>query len=248
MFKATMVALIVLCSSISVQAQFVDSVWTKKYSGPGSTDRATDIAVDNSGNIIVTGYSWGGISLYDIVTIKYAPGGDSLWMANYNSVSNGDDLGNVLAIDNAGYIYISGESDGDIVTIKYTPTGDTSWVRTYNGPGAGTDIAYDIALDAAGNSYICGRSAGSGTGDDFVTIKYDSLGTQQWASRYSGPVVAGSDDGKAIAVDNLGNVYAVGESAGFGTDDDYILIKYNSLGAQQWVLVSCPMNVLHNYY
>src|SRR5580765_6926083 len=47
-------------------------LWTNSYDGPANgSDGARAIAVDNSGNVFVTGSSWDGTN-YDFVTIKYS--------------------------------------------------------------------------------------------------------------------------------------------------------------------------------
>jgi len=109
------------------------------------------------------------------------------------------------------------------------------WVQTYNGPGNGIDIAFSVVIDDLGNVYVAGNSPGDTSANDITTIKYNSAGQQQWVRRYNGP--GNSDDGtngtNAIAVDDSGNVYVAGWSAG-EQNTDYIVIKYNGNGDQQW--------------
>src|ERR1044071_6553771 len=109
------------------------------------------------------------------------------------------------------------------------------WVQTYNGPGNGIDIAFSVVVDNLGNVYVAGNSPGSTSANDITTIKYNSAGQEQWVQRYNGP--GNGDDGtngtNAIAVDGSGNVYVAGWSAGT-ENTDYVVIKYNSTGDQQW--------------
>ncbi len=110
---------------------------------------------------------------------------------------------------------------------------DTAWVARYNGPGNGSDADYALAVDASGNVYVTGYT-GSGTSNDYATIKYAPNGDTLWVRTYNGP---GNDaDGAyTLAVDDSGNVYVTGGSYGSGTWADYATLKYNSYGDTLWV-------------
>ncbi|OGC75737.1 MAG: hypothetical protein A2145_05315 [candidate division Zixibacteria bacterium RBG_16_40_9] len=161
-----------------------DSLWVRRYHGLANRyDHAKALAVDDSGNVYVTGVidivcydypylCYGG----DYATIKYAPDGDTLWVRRYNGPGNGPDSALALSVDGSGNLYVTGSSIGsgtsaDYTTIKYAPNGDTLWVRRYNGPGNGWDGANTLAVDRRGNVYVTGYSEG-----DYLTIKYNKFG------------------------------------------------------------------------
>ncbi len=109
-----------------------------------------------------------------------------------------------------------------------------SWMRTYNGSANAIDAAYVVAADRDGNIYVAGQSQGTNSGYDIVTIKYNSVGTQQWIAKYDGPG-HGDDVATGIAIDPAGNIVVIGESyGGFSSESDYVTIKYNRFGTQQW--------------
>jgi hypothetical protein len=205
----------------------------RRYSGPESCNdcknEAHAIAVDNSGNVYVTGYSFDTLTNFDYATIKYSPNGDMAWVRRYNGPGNYDDDALAIAIDNSGNVYVTGWSVGsgtysDCATMKYYPNGDIAWVRRYNGPGNSDDDAYAIAVDNSGNVYVTGYSFDTLTNNDYATIKYSPNGDTAWVRRYNGPG-NGGDGAYAIAVDDSSNVYVTGTSP-TTTDNDYATIKY----------------------
>jgi uncharacterized delta-60 repeat protein len=211
--------------------------WVARYNGPGNlVDSATAIAIDGSGNVYVTGNSWGSGNS-DYATVKYNSAGEQQWVARYNGGANYGDFATAIAVDKSGNVYVTGDSgygNSDYVTIKYNSAGEQQWVARYDGPGHDLDAAYAIAVDASDNVYVTGFSGGAGTDLDYATIKYDSAGQQQWVARYDGPV-SRFDEAAAMAIDGSGNVYVTGISLGSDTVIDFVTVKYDSLGQEQWV-------------
>lgn len=217
-------------------------LWVARYNGSGSntgfgTDYAAAVAVEASGNVYVTGASYGADFLPHYATLKYDANGNMVWVARYNGPGNGSDYASAIGVDSSGNVYITGESTGvsatfDYATIKYDSAGNQLWVSRYDGPASGDDVAIALAIGASGNVYVTGYSGGIGTSDDYATIKYDSTGNQLWLARYDGPA-HGMDRATAIALDSNENVHVTG----FSTDTslDYATLKYDSNGNQIWV-------------
>lgn len=218
----------------------LSQIWVARYNGPNNGwDGGKAIAVDSSGNVYVAGSSDGVGSLYDYALIKYSSSGVEQWVSRYNGLGNGSDEANAIAVDHLGNVYVTGHSEGsgtgaDFATIKYNAAGEEQWVARYNGPGNMADGAGGIALDNAGDVYVTGYSVGSGTVSDYATVKYDAAGVEQWVARYNGPRNS-YDRSIAIALDQAGNVYVTGTSHDSITDEDYVTIKYDSSGVEQWV-------------
>ena len=97
--------------------------WERRYNGtPDLSDEAVSIAVDAAGNSYVTGSAFAPNGTLDIVTIKYSPSGQQMWLESYNGTGNGNDQGAELVLDNAGNVYVTGYFAGT-ATIKNFSSG-----------------------------------------------------------------------------------------------------------------------------
>jgi uncharacterized delta-60 repeat protein len=212
--------------------------WVEHYDGPGNSfDLSKALAVDDAGNVYVTGWSYSSDTDYDYLTIKYDASGGEQWIVRYDGSGNFNDEVNALSVDGAGNVYVTGKSWGssgsyDYTTVKYDASGVEKWVVRYNGLGNAYDKAIDLTVDDEGNVYVTGSSIGSSS-LEFATIKYNTFGVEQWTAHYNGPNNS-SDWAKSISVDDAGNVYVTGQIAGYGFTD-YVTIKYNASGVEQWI-------------
>jgi len=211
-----------------------EELWIKRYNHANLIDEANAIAVDNFGNVYVTGRSNDPQSGFDGVTIKYSPLGQEMWVRRYSGPENKNDSLISIAVDNSGNVYVTGTvslTSPDYVTIKYNSNGVPLWVNTYDSGINGIDCARSIAVDESGNVYVTGESWYYGSGFDYVTIKYAPNGNLLWCQRYDG---GSADYPTAIVVDNFGNVYVTGKSAG-SNGYDCVTIKYNPDGIVEWI-------------
>ncbi len=234
-----------------------DTAWVKIYDGPaGRQDQSYALALDNSGNVLVTGRSDQANLSSDYYTIKYDSNGDTVWTARFDGSVN--EVAYALKVDDAGNVYITGASpisadlNADYVTIKYDPNGNQLWLSRYAGTQGFSDDATGLALDNAGNVFVTGRvSQISGTFWDYGTVKYNNDGEEQWVAIYDGPASENDEASNVfnsellrgnslIGIDNVGNVYVTGRSRGIGTGYDIATIKYSTLTALESISSNIP--------
>ncbi len=211
-------------------------LWQKRYNDPTARYvSAQAVAVDNSGNVVVTGYARDSSRNDDCFTAKYAAAdGALLWEKRYNGPANRWDYAVAVAVDGSGNVVVTGESNGDYYTAKYAAAdGAVLWEQRYNGPANGYDWASAVAVDGSGNVVVTGESS-DGANSDYYTAKYAAAdGALLWEKRYND----GRDQAQAVAVDGSGNVLVTGNSASGGGyfGNDYYTAKYAAAdGALLW--------------
>ncbi|MFH0947990.1 MAG: SBBP repeat-containing protein [Elusimicrobiota bacterium] len=195
------------------------------HSGSLKDDWCTGIAVNNAGDVYVTGYVDNGTNSVpnrDWFTIKY----DStlstvLSSATYDSGYRGAsgesyDESYGITVDSCN-VYVMGSrySDSNGFIIKYDSSLATILSSaTYSG------YPRDIIAEAAGNVYVTGSS---GSGSRYLTVKYNSsLTTILSSATYETGTI---NEAHSVATDNSGNEYVTGRSHN-GENYDYRTIKY----------------------
>lgn len=213
--------------------------------GGANFDRASGVAVDETGGIYVVGQfegtaDFGDTTLTstgsrDVFVAKYGANGLLNWVQRGGGTAN--DFALAVASDTEGNAYVTGsyndfgdgadfgtfvlEGQGAFVA-KYAPDGTVLWIQeTGNGSGNA------IAIDGAGTAYITGNFfgntsigtialEGAGLGDLFVA-KISEGGTPIWATSGGGSQF---DSGDGIGIDDMGAVYITGyfeSTAEFGS-------------------------------
>ncbi len=155
-------------------------IWEYQYRG-SFTDISSSIAIDNSDNTYITGFSRSGAMLgtEDVFTVKLNESGNLEWSSRYNGDVNGIDGGNSVAVDTSGYVYVGGYSDkGDVkvtyLILKIDQTGNLFWSDRYFVTVEPEDFIYSTVIDNESNVYVTGISLSDTTDYDIATIKYSN--------------------------------------------------------------------------
>lgn len=197
-------------------------IWANKF-GTLSVNQCRGVTADSSGNILYAGSFYG--------TCDFDPG--------------------------AGVYNLTSAGQSDIVVSKLSPTGTLIWAQAIG--GSQYDIGQPIQVGKNGSVYFGGIFSdtvdfdpGPGVSEQvcsgqsgWYVARFDSSGNFVWAY---GSGAFGGDVTEDIALDTLGNVYAVGYF--YGTTDfepgpgvtnltatgvsDGFIVKYDSAGNLGW--------------
>jgi hypothetical protein len=218
----------------------------KKQLGTAFDESATNITVDSSGFVYLTGFTDGklGDQQYggaDIWMAKYSAAGELQWVKQFGT--SADDVSYSIILDRDGAIYLAGFTGGklggqqyggaDAWLAKYSSAGDLQWSQQLG--TTAPDVSTGIAVDARGTVYLSGFTGGQlgtqfyGGALDAWVAQYSPAGTLQRITQIGTPA---NDAALAITTDRSGAVHLAGFTNGklgnqqFGLLDAW-LAKYN---------------------
>lgn len=205
----------------------------------GLESHTTHLALDDSANVYVAR-----CDSHRGFVEKYTSAGEQLWSNAADST-----IITALALDDSANIYVAGQTEWRyMATTKYDRNGKLRWKRPFRGREEEDNWgnAWDIVFDDSANVYVVGESgyyedsyapnaaafvkpAHQTYHDfDFVTIKYNARGEEQWIARYTPGV--NWDSAVGIGLDKFSNVYICGKH-----NNLFCTIKYDVAGSLQWV-------------
>ncbi len=154
---------------------------------------------DVSGNVYVAGATMNN-GFPDMLVAKYNAAGSLQWIQQFaGNAPNGVDAIAGMYVTGTD-VYITGAvsnnsltPETDCITMKLSgSTGSVLWSTSYTRAAGAHDAGKDITLDVSGNVYVSGASYNGSGNTDYLVLKYNSSGTQQWASTWD---YTGADDG-----------------------------------------------------
>jgi hypothetical protein len=215
-------------------------LWSKSF-GDVSNQAAQGVAVDDAGDVIVTGYIYGAVDFgggprvangRDVFVAKLDSSGNHLWSKNFGDEEGQtgagvavDSMGNVLV---TGYFYGAVNFGGgtlksvginDVFVAKLGASGNHVWSKRF-----GDEVdqqAAGVAVDSADNVLVAGYFSGAvNFGDsqlvcagssDIFVAKLDASGNPQWSKSFGD---AEDQIGASVAVDSAGNAIITGYFSG----------------------------------
>jgi hypothetical protein len=215
--------------------------WATTYNGTGNAnDAGSDLTVDASGNVYVSGssYNAAGTPNKDMIALKYNSSGAQQWVGRYDGASHLDDAATRIAI-NSTTVTITGAVQTGTTTYQYgviayaIATGVQTSATITTGGTSGIANVTDVVKDASGNIYIAGSQTITGHGLDYCVVKISAAMAIAWTVNYNGAASL-DDEANGIRVDASGNVFVTGYSKTTSAGKDYVTLKYNSAGTLQW--------------
>ena len=155
--------------------------WSQRF-GSTNVDKGSSVAIDASGNVLVTGYFIGTVNFGGGNLVS--PGGTEIFVAKYNTAgvhqwsqrfgSNQDEEGTSVSVDATGNVFVGGFFAGttnfgggnlvsagsiDVFVAKYNAAGVHQWSQRFG--GTGLDRSYSADVDPSGSVVVSGEFSGT---------------------------------------------------------------------------------------
>jgi hypothetical protein len=256
--KRIIIAAIILSTSTLNSKSQTSFIWGRQF-GTEKGEYALNHVVDQNGNIYISGKTAGNMDgvnygKNDGFVTKIDSLGNIKWSKQFGT--NEDEDIQWSAIDNNGFVYITGSTTGvlkennfgkeDVFIVKYNPDGKLMWSKQFGTDS--TDIGKGICIDNKGYVYITGITKGSfgkssfGKSDGFI-MKLDKNGNLSFIYQFG---TVGDDYSNNITYDNKNSLYVCGSTWGDlgsknkGMTDAFTgqftsegnLVKFNQFGSE----------------
>ncbi|GAB3171696.1 hypothetical protein GCM10027291_25280 [Telluribacter humicola] len=163
--------------------------WVKQLGG-NSADFGFGLALDQAGNVFMSGFTASGptfegidVNGYTSFAVKYTPDGTQQWIDAVRQANWGE--GRHIGVDGAGNSYVQTGA----VTTKLNSNGGIEWHKE-------TSTVSDIVVSLNGDFYLAATFSGTKTiegqtltssgGTDVMIAKYDKNGSLKWVIREGG--------------------------------------------------------------
>jgi len=213
------------------------------WDGGSGYDRGRDIALQQDGKILVSGYMTNGTD-NDLMVIRYNRDGtlDAGFGTNgaylYDG-GNGNDGAYAIAVQSDNKILVAGDSlnstDDDVIVLRLDSDGTldpnfgSNGIFTFD---SGNEAAIDLLIQSDGKIVICG-SCNNGTDSDLLVMRLNANGVPDTTFGTNGVAIYdggnGHDSGSRLTVQNDGKILVTGNSHN-GSDNDILVARFSING------------------
>jgi hypothetical protein len=214
-------------------------LWSKRFGNSTNNEVGNAVAMDASGNVVVTGQFAGSVDFgggpltasatsVDIYIVKFDANGAHQWSQGFGSTQA--DVGYGIDVDGSGNVVVTGSFQGtvnfggggltslgslEIFLAKYDASGAHQWSKRLGSTGG--EIGRAVVADASGNVVVTGSFA--------QTVNFGGVpilsagGSDVFVAKYDASGVhqwsrgfggTSNDDGYGVAVDAAGDVAITG--------------------------------------
>ena len=231
-------------------------LWSRGF-GTTRDDEGHAVAVDATGNVIITGHYGAGIDFgggttpfvgsVDYFVLKLNGSGAYQWSKVAGSTNIDEGFG--VAVDASNNVVVTGSffssvnlGGGSLVSaglsdafiVKYAPDGTHLWSARHGAAGV-AEVGEDIGVDAAGSVVITGADKGA------FLVKYDAAGVKLWSRSFTstsamqGINLALSSAGEIAVTGNLQGTtnFGGGPLSSAGANDTF-LAMFDAAGIHRW--------------
>ncbi len=216
-----------------------DQLLFSSYVGGSESDSVKDIAIDQSGNIAITGSTMGGLSLVSPLFSFYEEGDDAYFIKlnSSNEIQfssylggSGDDYGQSVCFDSNGLMYITGKTDSpdfdltnpiqdtyqnetDCFITVISEDGQSLILSSYLG-GSRLDTGEHVVVDTSNQIFVTGKTSSTdfldGThGRDDIFVLKMNLTHILDSACIGGSEI---DEVHGLIVDSYNNTYVCGRT------------------------------------
>jgi hypothetical protein len=213
--------------------------WVANFNlGAGGTTHVGGIALDASGNVLVTGSAYNGSTNgHDLYLVKYNSSGTKQWHQTYSGTGTGTDAGSAVICNASGDIFVTGVAsqtfpNTDALTLCYASNGTLVWNKTWDNASL-VDVGATLSLLGT-RVFITGASQTNFNTWEYAVIRYE----QSNGSFVSATVTSAGGTNielvSAATLDAAGNVYLTGALGVSGQGFNIKTIKLSPSLAILW--------------
>jgi len=241
----------------AVDVETRETKWSFTWDGGYGYEEIDGISLQEDG-IILTGWTTGENSLFDLLLMKIDYHGNLLWVNTWGSIDDREDHQDGHIVVDDSLIYLCGlyqglpplGFEGRSLLAKFDKfTGafvdstlfgrQDNWINAENALGMTSDGNY---------LYITGHTTSSVNNWQLFVTKYDKDLNQIWYKTWGGER---AETGRGIAISEDNHLYIAANTESYGTEEfDMALLKYdlsgNFLGYQLWG--GSEVELVHDIY